>query len=145
MSFIFYKNETRNKSVIQHMFILDIYSIITSSIVYMYMRSVLNINKNKFFTLTYVIVSEFFKANSPFRLIRPLIRIIVQSYLFHNFYKHKIKTSLRLSSTPHLTNPHLSFSACTLFKLLNGAFFKKKFYTKVALKNHLIHFLKTIS
>jgi hypothetical protein len=36
-----------------------------------------------------------------------------------------------------------SFSTHTLFKLINGAFFfKKSFYTKVALKNHIDTFLK---
>lgn len=36
----------------------------------------------------------------------------------------------------------LSFSARTLFKLLNDAFFAKNFYMKVALKNHINPFLK---
>jgi hypothetical protein len=36
----------------------------------------------------------------------------------------------------------LSFSSRTLFKLLNGVFFAKSFYTKVALKNHIDPFLK---
>ncbi len=35
-----------------------------------------------------------------------------------------------------------SFSARTLSKLLNGAFFVKIFYRKVALKNHINPFLK---
>ena len=36
----------------------------------------------------------------------------------------------------------VSFSAHTLPELLNGAFFVKKFYRKVVLKNHINPFLK---
>lgn len=36
----------------------------------------------------------------------------------------------------------VSFSACTFPELLNGVFFAKKIYTKVALKNHINPFLK---
>ena len=41
---------------------------------------------------------------------------------------------------PFSQPPH-SFFSCTLFKLLNGMFFKKKFYTKVTLKNQINLFL----
>ena len=43
---------------------------------------------------------------------------------------------------PLLSNSPPSFSACTLFKLLNGVFFAKLFYRKVALKNHINLFFK---
>ncbi len=44
---------------------------------------------------------------------------------------------LRLHSLGVVPNSSLSFSARTLFKLLNGVFFKKSLYTKVTLKNHI--------
>ncbi len=39
---------------------------------------------------------------------------------------------LALSSAAWVPNPCPSYSTCTLFKLLNGVFFAKSFYTKVA-------------
>jgi hypothetical protein len=41
-----------------------------------------------------------------------------------------------------LRDKSISFSVRTLPKLLNGAFFTKNFYRKVALKNHINPFLK---
>ncbi|BAS73969.1 Os01g0709750 [Oryza sativa Japonica Group] len=48
----------------------------------------------------------------------------------------------RVCSALPVPNFPLSFSSRTLFKLLNGVFFAKSFYTKVALKNHIDPFLK---
>ena len=54
--------------------------------------------------------------------------------------------TLRVCLQSHVPNPSPSFSARTLFKLLNSAFFAKSFYTKVALKNQINpFFLKKIS
>jgi hypothetical protein len=42
----------------------------------------------------------------------------------------------------HFPNPPLSFSARTLFKLLNGVIYAKTFYMKVVIKNHINPFFK---
>ena len=47
---------------------------------------------------------------------------------------------VRVCSDPRVPNTSPSFSAYTLFKLLNGVFFTKSFYTKVVLKNHIDSF-----
>ncbi len=50
---------------------------------------------------------------------------------------------LRVCLQEQVLNTPLSFSACTLFKLLNGAFFFcKKFIYKSYLKNHIDLFFK---
>ncbi len=55
--------------------------------------------------------------------------------------EHRVVASC-LRSIPMVPNfPH-SFSARTLFKLLNGVFFTKNFYTKVAQKIHINLFFK---
>ncbi len=69
-------------------------------------------------------------------------KLDAESFPHEFYYVFITKGTFVPGQSGGLRDKSISFSVRTLPKLLNGAFFTKNFYRKVALKNHINPFLK---